>query len=118
MCPIEGVIDLISKKWSLLIVNEIGNHGRIRYNMLMKELDGISPKILSDTLKALIKHNLVKREAYNEIPPRVEYTLTKEGDELRAATIPILQWALKQKGTVIAHCSCTLIEKGKKIEKI
>nr|BAJ48047.1 transcriptional regulator, HxlR family [Candidatus Caldarchaeum subterraneum] len=60
MCPIEGVIDLISKKWSLLIVNEIGNHGRIRYNMLMKELDGISPKILSDTLKALIKHNLVK----------------------------------------------------------
>ncbi|GBC71167.1 HTH-type transcriptional activator HxlR [Candidatus Calditenuaceae archaeon HR02] len=114
LCPLEGVIDLIGKKWTLLVVNEIGNHGRIRYNELMKELQGISPKILADTLKDLAKHNLVKRETFNEIPPRVEYTLTKEGEGLRAAIIPILQWALKQKGTVVAHCSCTLIEKDKK----
>lgn len=44
LCPLEGVIDIISKKWALLIVNEIGNHGRIRYNDLMKEIQGISPK--------------------------------------------------------------------------
>jgi DNA-binding HxlR family transcriptional regulator len=99
-------------------VNEIGNHGRIRFNELMKELQVISPKILADTLKELVKHNLVQRETYAEIPPRVEYTLTREGAQLRAAIIPLLRWALKQKGTVTAHCSCTLIEKGKKIEKI
>ncbi|AFU59662.1 putative transcriptional regulator, HxlR family [Candidatus Nitrososphaera gargensis Ga9.2] len=108
LCPLEGVIDIISKKWALLIVNEIGNHGRIRYNDLMKEIQAISPKTLADTLKELVKYNLVKREAFNEIPPRVDYTLTKDGEELRKSIIPILQWALSKKGTVIAHCSCSI----------
>lgn len=118
LCPLEGVIDIISKKWALLIINEIGNHKRIRYNDLMKEIQGISPKTLADTLKELAKYNLVKREAFNEIPPRVDYTLTEDGQELREAIIPILRWALTKKGTVIAHCSCTLIEKGKRIESV
>lgn len=117
LCPLEGVIDIISKKWALLIINEIGNHGRIRYNDLMKEIQGISPKTLADTLKELGRHGLVKREAFNEIPPRVDYILTKDGEELRQAIIPILQWALTKKGTVIAHCSCSMIQKGKRIEK-
>ncbi|HET7283729.1 MAG TPA: winged helix-turn-helix transcriptional regulator [Nitrososphaeraceae archaeon] len=47
------MIDIISKKWALLIINEIGNHKRIRYNNLMKELQGITPKTLADTLKEL-----------------------------------------------------------------
>jgi DNA-binding HxlR family transcriptional regulator len=117
LCPLEGVIDIISKKWALLIVNEIGNHQRIRYNDLMKEIEGISPKTLADTLKELLKYNLVKREAFNEIPPRVDYTLTKDGEELRQAIIPILQWALTKKGTVVAHCSCSMIPRGKRIGK-
>lgn len=118
LCPLEGVIDIISKKWALLIINEIGNHKRIRYNDLMKEIEGISPKTLADTLKELANHKLVKRESFNEIPPRVDYTLTKDGEDLRYAIIPLLQWALSKKGTVVAHCSCSMIEKGKKIEKI
>lgn len=116
LCPLEGVIDIISKKWALMIINEIGNHKRIRYNDLMKEIQGISPKTLADTLKELAKYNLVKRQAFNEIPPRVDYTLTRDGQELREAIIPILRWALTKEGTVVAHCSCTLIQKGKKIE--
>jgi len=117
LCPLEGVIDIISKKWALLIVNEIGNHGRIRYNDLMKEIERISPKTLADTLKELAKYNLIKREAFNEIPPRVDYILTKDGQELRQAITPILQWALTKKGTVVAHCSCSMIPKGKIIGK-
>jgi DNA-binding HxlR family transcriptional regulator len=118
LCPLEGVIDIISKKWALLIINEIGNHGRIRYKDLMKEIQGISPKTLADTLKELVRHGLVKREAFNEIPPRVDYILTREGEKLRKAIVPLLRWALSKKGTVVAHCSCTMIEKGKKIERI
>jgi DNA-binding HxlR family transcriptional regulator len=114
LCPLEGVIDIISKKWALLIVNEIGNHKRIRYNELMKELDKVSPKTLADTLRDLVKQNLIKRESFNEIPPRVDYTLTKEGKELREAILPILKWAISKKGTVVAHCSCSMIEKGKR----
>jgi len=70
------------------------------------------------TLKDLVNHKLLKRESFNEIPPRVDYTLTKDGEDLRYAIIPLLQWALSKKGTVVAHCSCSMIEKGKKIEKI
>jgi DNA-binding HxlR family transcriptional regulator len=83
----------------------------------MKEIEGISPKTLADTLKELLKYNLVRREAFNEIPPRVDYTLTKDGEELRQAIIPILQWALTKKGTVVAHCSCSMIPRGKRIGK-
>lgn len=117
LCPLEGVIDIISKKWALLIVNEIGNHGRIRYNELLREIQEISPKTLADTLKELLRYDLINREPFNEIPPRVNYTLTKNGEELRHAIIPILQWALSKKGTVVAHCSCTMIPKGKRITK-
>jgi len=76
----------------------------------MNKLQPISPKTLADVLKGLKNNNLVKRESFNEIPPRVDYTLTEEGNELRHAIIPILQWAISKKGTVI--------ERGKKIDRI
>jgi DNA-binding HxlR family transcriptional regulator len=113
LCPLEGVIDIISRKWALLIINEIGNHGQIRYNDIMKELRDISPKTLADVLKELQNEGLIKRQAFNEIPPRVEYALTKEGQKLRKAIIPLLEWAVSKKGSVVAHCSCTMINKPK-----
>ena len=78
-------------------------------------MQSISPKTLADILKDLVKYGLIKRESFNEIPPSVDYTLTKEGERLREAIIPILQWAISMKGTVVAHCSCSLIEKGKRL---
>jgi DNA-binding HxlR family transcriptional regulator len=92
-CPLEGVIDVISKKWALLIVNAVGNNGRLRFNSLIQELGGISPKTLSDTLKELKAEGLIKRESFAEIPPRVEYSLTEDGLELRKSIIPLLKWA-------------------------
>ena len=92
-CPLKGVIDVISKKWALLIINAIGNYGKLRFNRLMEELHGISPKTLSDTLKGLQAEGLIKRESFAEIPPRVEYSLTKDGIDLRKSIIPLLEWA-------------------------
>lgn len=92
-CPLKGVIDVISKKWALLIINAIGNYGTLRFNRLMEELRGISPKTLSDTLKELRAEGLIKREAFAEIPPRVEYSLTKDGIDLRKSIVPLLEWA-------------------------
>jgi len=97
LCPLEGVIDVISKKWTLLIVNVIGNHGRARFNKLMQELRGISPKTLADTLKQLREGGLINRESFAEIPPRVEYSLTSDGKRLREAIMPILTWAATRK---------------------
>jgi DNA-binding HxlR family transcriptional regulator len=94
LCFVEGTLDTISKKWTLLIINALGNHETLRYTQLMSELEGISPKSLADTLAELCKQGLVQREAIAEIPPRVQYHLTKDGKQLRKAIRPLLQWAL------------------------
>jgi DNA-binding HxlR family transcriptional regulator len=93
LCPLEGVIDKIGKKWTLLVVNAIGNHERLRFGQMMQELRGISPATLTDTLQELQREGLVKREPFAEIPPRVEYSLTEDGAPLRKAILPLLQWA-------------------------
>ena len=98
-CPLEGVIDVISKKWALLIINVVGNYGSLRFNKLMEELHGISPKTLADTLKRLQNEQLLKRESFAEIPPRVEYSLTEDGLGLREAVVPILKWAATRQGS-------------------
>ncbi len=103
-CPVQGVIDVISKKWALLIVAVVGNYGRLRYNGILEQVKGISPKTLADTLKELENSGIIKREAFNEIPPRVEYYLTEDGRKLRDAVVPLLHWAVdrsKDKDCVI-----------------
>lgn len=92
MCPLEGIIDVIGKKWALLIVNAVGNYHRLRFKEIIEHLK-ISPKILADTLKELQKLGLMKRETFAEVPPRVEYSLTEDGAMLRKAVLPLLQWA-------------------------
>ena len=97
-CPLDGVIDIISRKWSLLVINTIGNCQKARFKEILNHLQKVSPKTLSETLKKLHKEGLVKRESYAEIPPRVEYSLTEEGISLWKAIIPLLNWTV-QRGT-------------------
>jgi DNA-binding HxlR family transcriptional regulator len=110
LCPLDGIIDTIGKKWGLLIINEIGNHERLRYNKLMSELKGISSSTLASMLKEFEKESLIKKEVFNEIPPRVEYSLLTRGKELREAIMPLIKWATK-KGNYTVHCSCSLVKK-------
>jgi len=107
-CPLEGVMGVISKKWALLIINAIGTYGRLRFNRLIEELHGISPKTLSDRLKELQAEGLIEREFFAEIPPRVEYSLTKDGAELRESIIPLLKWTIKRNITSghTVNCEC------------
>jgi DNA-binding HxlR family transcriptional regulator len=93
-CPIQGVIDIISKKWALLVVAVVGNRPSMRYHHIMEELVGISPKTLADTLKDLEGSGILRREAFREIPPRVEYSLTRDGLNLRKSIVPLLRWAV------------------------
>ncbi len=96
LCPLEGVMEVISKKWALLIIGVVGNEKRLRYNKIMARLDGISPKSLSDRLKELEGAGLLTRKVYAEIPPRVEYSLTKDGEELRKAMAPLMRWVAER----------------------
>lgn len=116
LCPLEGLIDIISKKWTLLIINALGNYGKLRFNGLMEQLEGVSPKTLSDTLKILEREKLIDRKTFNEIPPRVEYTLTANGQELREVIIPLLRWAAQRDSST--NEKCVLDYKNKPCHKV
>ncbi len=96
LCPLEGVIHVISKKWTLQIIALLGNHSKLRFSEIQKSLGNISPKSLSDRLKELRKIDLITRRAYAEIPPRVEYSLTEEGDDLKRSIMPLMEWAARK----------------------
>lgn len=105
-CPLQGVIDIISKKWALLAINEIGNHKHIRFNELRRELKGITAKSLTNTLTDLESSGLVMRKSFDEKLPRTEYSLTDDGTKLHHMVIPLLQWAASRKNAVVTECSC------------
>ena len=96
LCALRGVIDVIARKWSLFVLNVLGNNDRVRFNEIMGRLAGVSPTTLTETLNKLVGLGLVKRDIYAETPPRVEYSLTAEGTDLRNAIIPLLMWAARK----------------------
>lgn len=93
LCRNSVVIDLISRKWSLLIIWLLSKYGKLRYNDIAKKLDGVNPNTLSIRLDELEKAGLITRQRFNEIPPRVEYSLTDIGKELDGITRPLLTFA-------------------------
>ena len=111
-CVVGGAIDLIGKKWTMCIVVTVGNRPGVRFNQLLDLLDGISPRTLSDTLKALEKERLMQRDAYAEIPPRVEYRLTKEGQGLLEAIAPLMVWASSRPNAVCQPMPSAVADAG------
>jgi DNA-binding HxlR family transcriptional regulator len=105
LCPLEGIINIIAKKWAILVISIIGHHEKIRFNDIMQRLSGISPRTLSDVLKDLRQANLISREAFAEIPPRVEYSLTDDGKKLCDAVLPLIRWA-EERDTMDTHRRC------------
>jgi DNA-binding HxlR family transcriptional regulator len=85
-CPVLRTADIISGKWTLLILRDLSD-GINRFSALERSLVGISPKTLSERLKALEKSAIVTRKSFAEVPPRVEYTLTEMGWDL----IPLIE---------------------------
>lgn len=86
-CPIRNVLARMSDKWSLLVLINLGSNNKMRYKDLRNAIPDISNKMLTNTLKHLERDNLILRQAYAEIPPRVEYSLSDTGESL----IPIIQ---------------------------
>ncbi|MBS2008005.1 MAG: helix-turn-helix transcriptional regulator [Cyanobacteria bacterium SZAS TMP-1] len=80
-CPIRGVLEIIEGKWTAHIISELFS-GTKRHSELARLLKGINPKTLTDKLRALEQAGIVERKMYEEIPPRVEYSLSQRGQEL------------------------------------
>ena len=85
-CPVATTVSLLGSKWKLLIMRNLLMRPW-RFNELRKSLDGISQKVLTDSLRSMEADGLLTRTVYPEVPPRVEYTLTELGYSLR----PILE---------------------------
>lgn len=92
-CPVDGVIETISKKYALQIVGILGSNGPTRYGELEGRLDVTSSSLLSTRLEELAGEDLIERRSFDEVPPRVEYSLTPRGRELETRIQPLLEWA-------------------------
>jgi DNA-binding HxlR family transcriptional regulator len=100
-CPVETTLILMGDKWKVLIVRELLT-GTKRFGELKKALDGISQKVLTQHLRMMEAHGLVHREAFAEIPPRVEYSLTDLGRSLKPVHDAMLRWGEAYKASAAA----------------
>lgn len=94
-CPLACTLDIIGEKWSPLILRELFLHGPRRYQDLQNSLSSLSASTLSERLKKLEKHGIIKRDFYSDHPPRAEYILTEKGNDLRPALIALREWGQK-----------------------
>ncbi|MFB6296738.1 MAG: winged helix-turn-helix transcriptional regulator [Halobacteriales archaeon] len=91
-CPITTTATLIGKKWHPVIVHRLLRNGPLGFNALKEEVDGISSKVLSDSLEDLEEKDLVNREIVSEKPFRVEYSLTERGESLEEVIVAMRDW--------------------------
>lgn len=93
-CPLEYGLTLFGGKWRSRIICVLFAHKKLRYSEIRKEMYNITDAVLASTLKDLIEDGLIDRKSYDEIPPRVEYSLTEKGQSV----VPILQSICKWSG--------------------
>lgn len=91
-CPTRQVINRIGDRWSLLVLYALEN-GTLRFQELRRTVDGVSQKMLTQTVRALERDGLVSRTIYASVPPKVEYSLTPLGRGLTARIAAIREWA-------------------------
>jgi DNA-binding HxlR family transcriptional regulator len=97
-CRTRVVLDIVGDKWSLLVVRHL-SQGPRRFTQLKRDIDGISQRMLTVTLRGLERDGILTRTVHDVMPPHVSYELTPMGKTLREATAPLLEWSI----THLAH---------------
>lgn len=93
-CPVATTVALIGSKWKLLILRNLMARPW-RFNELKKDLNGVSQKVLTDSLRSLEEDGIVTRTVYPEVPPRVEYALSDLGEFMRPIIDVMQRWGLE-----------------------
>jgi DNA-binding HxlR family transcriptional regulator len=91
-CPVNGLMPRLGDKWTIHVVAILQQNGVLRFSELKNDIDGVSQKMLTVTLRALERDGLVKRSVFPEVPPRVEYELTELGRSLLPAMHGFMDW--------------------------
>jgi DNA-binding HxlR family transcriptional regulator len=100
-CPTRRILDRIGDRWTVLIIGVLGD-GDARFSELRRHIEGISQKMLTQTLRGLERDGLVNRTVYPEVPVRVVYSLTNAGRTLLEPLSALQGWAIEHLGDVTA----------------
>lgn len=115
-CGIEVALDVIGGKWKLLILWQC-REGPRRFGELKRLLRGVSEKVLIQQLRQMEVDGIIRRKAYHEVPPKVEYSLTPFGVSLGEALVPLCDWGERHKKRIAAaHGASEHSEAGRKPE--
>lgn len=98
-CPVATTVQLIGSKWKLLILRNLLQRPW-RFNELKRSLDGISQKVLTDSLRSMEEDGLITRTVYPEVPPHVEYALSETGESIRPILMAMQSWGTNYKKTL------------------
>lgn len=100
-CPTRRLLDRIGDRWTVLVVGILGQ-GDARFSELRRRIEGVSQKMLTQTLRGLERDGLVRRTVYPEVPVRVEYALTEAGRTLLEPLRALQEWSIEHLGDVSA----------------
>jgi len=98
-CPSRRLLDRIGDRWTVLVVGSLGT-GPLRFSDIRRRVEGISQKMLTQTLRGLERDGLVTRTVFAEVPPRVVYELTEAGETLRTPLRALEEWSIAHFGQV------------------
>lgn len=93
-CPIRDILSRLGDKWSMLVLITLSSNGTMRFKDVYQSIADISQRMLTVTLRILEADGLVLRTVYAEVPPRVEYCLTKTGESLIPHLYGLVDWAV------------------------
>ena len=103
-CPVRNVLSRIGDRWSLLVLLALHDKAEVmRFSDLCKAIPDVSQKMLTSTLRKLEADDLLSRTIYPEVPPRVEYKLTKRGKTLIPLLNQLVDWSLDNMDAIIRH---------------
>ena len=105
-CPIDNTFKIIGKKFTVHIIRNMAMMGQTRFNQMLDSIEDANPKTLSARLKEMEKSGLILRKVYDEVPIRVEYSLTKKGKDLQGILDQMAVFSMK-------HYSKTVFKDGK-----
>jgi DNA-binding HxlR family transcriptional regulator len=105
-CPSRVVLDHVTSKWGVLVLVAL-SEGTLRWGELRRRVQGISEKMLAQTLRTLERDGFVRREAQPVIPPRVDYSLTDRGRELASLLLPLLEWVAANAEDILSPARAT-----------
>ena len=105
-CPVDNTFKIIGKKFTIHILRNITMLNQNRFNQFLESIEGINPKTLSVRLKEMEKSELINRKVFNEIPIRIEYSVTEKGKALKPIIMQMAAFSMK-------YCSCEVFKDGK-----